>query len=101
VYSFTDSALKVLEEFGSGKPMHYKDITREALNAGWLVTEGKTPESTMYAQILTEIKRYTVSGRAPRFTQHGKGLVLSASYIYPHTYNNSRLCNELPRTMCG
>lgn len=75
VYSFTDSALKVLEEFGSGKPMHYKDITREALNAGWLVTEGKTPESTMYAQILTEIKRYTVSGRAPRFTQHGKGLV--------------------------
>ena len=57
VYSFTDSALKVLEEFGSRKPMHYKDITREALNAGWLITEGKTPESTMYAQILTEIKQ--------------------------------------------
>jgi len=30
-----------------------------------------------------------------------KGRVLSASYFYPHTYNNSRLCNKLPRTMCG
>lgn len=30
-----------------------------------------------------------------------KGKVLSASYFYPHTYNNSRLCNKLPRTMCG
>jgi hypothetical protein len=43
--------------------MHYKDITRTALEKGWLVTEGKTPESTMYAQILTEIKRYKDSGR--------------------------------------
>ena len=30
-----------------------------------------------------------------------KGVVLSASYFYPHTYNNSRICNKLPRTMCG
>ena len=30
-----------------------------------------------------------------------KGSVLSASYFYPHTYNNSLLCNKLPRTMCG
>lgn len=74
-YSFTECALLVLEEFGSKKPMHYKDITRKALEKGWLVTEGKTPESTMYAQILTEIKRYKDSGRSPRFIQHGNGLV--------------------------
>jgi restriction system protein len=74
-YSFTECALLVLEEFGSKKPMHYKDITRKALEKGWLVTEGRTPESTMYAQIITEIKRYKASGRSPRFIQHGNGMV--------------------------
>jgi restriction system protein len=81
VYSFTECALKVLEEFGSKKPMHYKDITRKALENGWLVTEGKTPESTMYAQILTEIKRYKDGGRSPRFIQHGNGLVGLSKWV--------------------
>ncbi|MEA4866683.1 MAG: winged helix-turn-helix domain-containing protein, partial [Sphaerochaeta sp.] len=80
-YSFTECALLVLEEFGSKKPMHYKDITRKALEKGWLVTEGKTPESTMYAQILTEIKRYKDSGRSPRFIQHGSGLVGLSKWV--------------------
>ena len=80
-YSFTECALLVLEEFGSKKPMHYKDITRKALEKGWLVTEGKTPESTMYAQILTEIKRYKDSGRSPRFIQHGNGFVGLSKWV--------------------
>jgi restriction system protein len=80
-YSFTECALLVLEEFGFKKPMHYKDITRKALEKGWLVTEGKTPESTMYAQILTEIKRYKDSGRSPRFIQHGSGLVGLSKWV--------------------
>lgn len=74
-YSFTECALRVLEESGSKEPMHYKEITTKALQKGWLTTEGKTPESTMYAQILTEIKRSKDSGRSPRFVQHGNGLV--------------------------
>ncbi len=74
-YSFTECALRVLEESGSKEPMHYKEITSKALEKGWLTTEGKTPESTMYAQIITEIKRYKDSGRSPRFAQHGNGLV--------------------------
>jgi restriction system protein len=81
VYSFTECALRVLEEFGSKKPMHYKDITQKALEQGWLVTEGKTPESTMYAQILTEIKRYKDSGRSPRFIQHGNGMVGLSKWV--------------------
>jgi restriction system protein len=56
-FSFTDCAQKVLEEFGGKKPMHYKEITEKALEKGWLVTGGKTPEATMYAQVITEIKR--------------------------------------------
>lgn len=74
-YSFTDSAEKVLERFGKKRPMHYRAITDKALELGWLVSEGKTPEASMYAQILTEIKRYRKRGEQPRFVQHGKGFV--------------------------
>jgi len=74
-YSFTDSAEKVLDEFGQKQPMHYRAITSKALERGWLITGGKTPEASMYAQIITEIKRYTRRGEQPRFVQHGKGFV--------------------------
>jgi len=66
---------KVLEEFGGKKPMHYKMITERALEKGWLVTEGKTPEATMYAQVITEIKRQQKQGKYPRFVRHGLGYV--------------------------
>ncbi|OIO61185.1 MAG: restriction endonuclease [Alphaproteobacteria bacterium CG_4_10_14_0_2_um_filter_63_37] len=74
-FSFTDCAQKVLEEFGDKKPMHYKEITEKALQKGWLVTGGKTPEATMYAQVITEIKRQQKRGERPRFVQHGRGYV--------------------------
>lgn len=74
-FSFTDCAQKVLEEFGGKKPMHYKEITEKALQKGWLVTGGKTPEATMYAQVITEIKRQHKRGERPRFVQHGRGYV--------------------------
>ena len=73
--SFTDCAEKVLEEFGGKNPMHYKDITSKALEKGWLVTKGKTPEASMYAQVITEIKRRQSRGESPRFVQHGRGYV--------------------------
>lgn len=74
-FSFIDCAQKVLEEFGGKKPMHYKEITEKALEKGWLVTGGKTPEATMYAQVITEIKRQQKRGERPRFVQHGRGYV--------------------------
>lgn len=74
-FSFTNCAQKVLEEFGGKKPMHYKEITEKALQKGWLVTSGKTPEATMYAQVITEIKRYQKRGERPRFLQHGRGYI--------------------------
>jgi restriction system protein len=73
--SFNDCAQKVLEEFGGKQPMHYKKITEKALEKGWLVTGGKTPEATMYAQVITEIKRQQKRGERPRFVQHGRGYV--------------------------
>ena len=74
-FSFTDCAQKVLEEFGDKKPMHYREITEKALEKGWLVTNGKTPEASMRAQILTEIKRKQRRGERPRFVQYGRGHV--------------------------
>ena len=73
--SFTDSAQKVLEQFADSQPMHYRTITEKAREMGWLLSKGKTPEATMYAQILTSIKRSKHQGEQPRFTRHGKGLV--------------------------
>jgi restriction system protein len=74
-FSFLDCAQKVLEEFGGKQPMHYKKITEKALQQGWLVTGGKTPEATMYAQVFTEIKRQQKRGERPRFVQHDRGYV--------------------------
>lgn len=80
-YSFTEAAEHVLERFGDRQPMHYRAITERALEQGWLVTEGKTPEATMYAQILTEIRRYQKRGEQPRFVQHGKGFVSLSQWM--------------------
>jgi len=74
-FSFTDCAQKVLEAYGGKKPMHYKEITEKALQKGWLVMGGKTPDATMYAQVITEIKRQQKRGERPRFVQHGRGYV--------------------------
>ncbi|MCY4522115.1 MAG: restriction endonuclease [Caldilineaceae bacterium] len=71
--TFLDCAQKVLEEFGGDQPLHYKVITETARKQGWLVTAGKTPENTMYAQIVTAIKRQQARGEPPRFVQHGRG----------------------------
>ena len=73
--SFTDCAQKVLEDFGGKNPMHYRDITIKALEKKWLHTKGKTPEATMYAQVISEIKRMQNRGEPPRFVQHGRGFV--------------------------
>jgi restriction system protein len=73
--SFTDAAEHVLEQFGNRKPMHYRDITKKALELGLIRTSGQTPEATLYAQILTEIARQVRRGEIPRFVKHGKGKV--------------------------
>lgn len=74
-FTFTDAAEKVLEDLADGEPMHYREITEAALSKGWLTTEGKTPEATMYASIIEENKRLEKRGEQPRFVQHGQGMV--------------------------
>lgn len=77
--SFTDAAERILEA-SRGKPMHYRDITRHALEHKMLDTSGKTPEATMYAQILTECKRRQGRGEQLRFMILGKGMISLAKW---------------------
>ena len=72
--SFTDATERVLEDAG-GNPMHYREITEKALASGLLNTEGRTPEATLYAQVLTECKRRKGRGDQVRFMVLGKGMI--------------------------
>jgi len=51
--SFKDIAYQILKE--ANKPLHSKEITKIALQRGWLKTAGKTPEATMNAQLIVDI----------------------------------------------
>jgi len=79
--SFTQAAEKILATHGKKEPMHYRAITHKALELGLLNTEGQTPEATMYAQILTEIRRHKARGEQPRFVQHKGGFVSLSTWM--------------------
>ena len=73
--TFTDAAVSVLTHYTDREPTHYREISETAMRHGWLATTGKTPAATMYAQIITDIKRRQKRGEPPRFVQHGRGYV--------------------------
>lgn len=77
--SFTDAAERILES-SAGEPLHYREITRRALDQGMLSTTGLTPEATMYAQVLTEGKRQKRRGEHPRFLMLGRGMITLARW---------------------
>jgi len=54
--SFRDAAVKVLS--ANKQPLHYKEITRRALEKGLIETHGATPEATMNSQIILDIRKY-------------------------------------------
>ena len=60
--TFKSSAIQVLKK--TGKPLHYSDITKMALEAGILVAEGATPEATMCALLIMDVKN---KGKASEF----------------------------------
>ncbi|WCB92455.1 hypothetical protein DSM104299_01151 [Baekduia alba] len=81
--SFTDAAEDVLQRHGNGHPMHYRDITKVVLDEDLVKTSGKTPEATLYAQIITENARAEMRSKPVRFVRHGKGMVGLAAWLEP------------------
>jgi len=66
---FKDIAYQILKEVG--RPLHSKEITKLALERGWLKTAGKTPEATMGAQIYMDIKKKKINSLFVK-VGHGK-----------------------------
>ena len=73
VMSFLQATEKVLDSSADRKPMHYKDITNKALEQGLMNTSGKTPEATINAQLVTELKRVKASGEPGNFVRSSPG----------------------------
>lgn len=65
---FKYAAWKVLSE--SKQPLHYRDITQQAIEKGLLETEGATPEASLNAQISVDIK---VNGENSPFVRTSPG----------------------------
>ena len=62
--NFRAAAIEVLKK--SKEPLHFKEITRRALEMGILETSGATPDRSMGAQLFTSIKKF---GKASEFIQ--------------------------------
>ena len=77
--SFAQAAAEVLQELKPPRPLHYRNITKLALESGRLRTKGKTPEATMYVQILSDIERCRKYGLPQRFVKEGPGIFALAS----------------------
>lgn len=71
--SYTDAAEQVLRNTSPGAPLHYRDLTARAIEAGLVKPGGSTPEASMNASINMEIRRRSDTSRAQRFRAHGKG----------------------------
>lgn len=76
---FKISALSILKD--NKKPLHYKEITRLALEKGILETDGATPDATMNALISMEIKH---RGNLSDFVRASAGVYGLKSY--PDSY---------------
>ena len=102
--SFTDAAFKVLEVYGKRQPMHYKNITTIAIKEGWLISNGKTPEASLYAQVITEIQRRQKTGDVSRFVQCGNGFIglqqwESNSLAFQLEQHNKKVAIELKKKL--
>ena len=66
--SYKAAALQALKE--AGQPLHYQEITHQAVEQELINPQGLTPEATMGAQLYTDIKRR--GGESP-FRREGRG----------------------------
>ncbi len=66
--NFRESAVRVLLD--EGKPLHYEDITRLAIERGYLVPRGKTPQDSVSTELSRDMRLH---GDKSVFEKCGKG----------------------------
>lgn len=77
--SFKDIAYQILKE--AGKSLHSKEITKIALERGWLKTASRTPEATMNAQLIVDINS---KKEKSRFVKNGPSIFeLNETFVAP------------------
>jgi len=69
--SKTAAAYLILSE--NRKPMMIRDVCELAISRGLIKTKGKTPASTMAADLYLENIRYEQRNEKPRFVRVGHG----------------------------
>ena len=69
--SKTTAGYMILAE--SKKPMHVHEICEIAIKRGLIKTKGKTPASTLAADLLLENRRRESTGKKTRFVKVGSG----------------------------
>jgi restriction system protein len=67
-----DIAEQVLREAGGG-PLHYREITERATNAGLMTPNGETPWASINAAMGVDNRRREARGELPRFVGVGSG----------------------------
>jgi restriction system protein len=67
--SFADASEKVLEQ--RGVPLHYREITQQALDQQLIQTDGKTPAASLNAVLSVDIKQ---KGLQSRFVRSSRGV---------------------------
>lgn len=72
--SFAVAAEMILDQ-NNRQPMHYREITRRVVESGLVTTRGRTPDRTMYTQILSEIEQAQRRGESAHFTTLGRGMI--------------------------
>lgn len=65
--TYKDAAQQVLADWG--RPLHYEEITRRAIDRDLINPQGMTPEATMGAQLYSDIKN---RGANSRFRKEGE-----------------------------
>lgn len=71
MYSKTEAAYMILKE--KRRPLHIQEIIKIALDRKLINTEGKTPASTLGADLYLENKRKKKLGLKPRFVKVAPG----------------------------
>ena len=100
-FSFLKCAEEVLREFGGQQPMHYRDITKKALELGWLVSDGTNPENTMCARLGDDIRNRSTSGQKQRFVRNGRGYFGLAEWIDPIQNEIDRHNAQMQKMLLG
>jgi restriction system protein len=78
--TYLEAAEAVLTSRPDREPMSYREITRLAIDDGYLSARGLTPEQTMYVSLITDVERRKERGDPERFIRLPEGLFGLASW---------------------